>query len=384
MGWRFRKSFSPFPGVRLTLTPSGISTSIGVGPVRLSAGRRGPALTVNVPGTGLSFRHSLADVSPQPQRSPKPAPFAPPPTFTPVVETPIAHLDDIKSSGSGALTTPGLGEFKQLLERANSEHAAINVDLTAARSEEKRVGDKYARWRDGWLFRRLFKSKFKQLAHASEEATAMRLELEEQKRLSRLATQIDMPSTVAQEFHRMVDEFALMAKSVCIWDTVGQRGTNRIVERTSASRIVDRKSVAFGVGKCEVIESEWSVPHLANANGGDIFLYPGFVLYFVSNDAFALLEYKEVELNYSPSRFIEEGSIPKDSTVVDHTWAKVNKDGSPDRRFKDNYQIPVALYGRLVFNSATGLNEEYLVSNAGQAEVFAKAWNRLVAAACDR
>jgi len=30
MGWRFRKSFSPLPGVRLNFSPRGISTSVGV------------------------------------------------------------------------------------------------------------------------------------------------------------------------------------------------------------------------------------------------------------------------------------------------------------------------------------------------------------------
>jgi hypothetical protein len=34
MGWRFRKSFSPLPGVRLNFSPRGISTSVGAGPFR--------------------------------------------------------------------------------------------------------------------------------------------------------------------------------------------------------------------------------------------------------------------------------------------------------------------------------------------------------------
>lgn len=55
MNWRFRKSFTPIPGVRLTLSPSGISTSVGVGPLRVTAGPRCSSMTLGVPGTGLSF-----------------------------------------------------------------------------------------------------------------------------------------------------------------------------------------------------------------------------------------------------------------------------------------------------------------------------------------
>lgn len=35
MGWRFRKSFNPLPGIRLNFSPRGISTSVGAGPARL-------------------------------------------------------------------------------------------------------------------------------------------------------------------------------------------------------------------------------------------------------------------------------------------------------------------------------------------------------------
>ena len=98
------------------------------------------------------------------------------------------------------------------------------------------------------------------------------------------------------------------------------------------------------------------MPHLENANGGDIFFYPAFALYFVTSESFALLEYSEVKLVFATTRFIEEEAIPPDSKVVGNTWAKANKDGSPDKRFKDNYQIPITQYGKLIITSATGMN----------------------------
>jgi hypothetical protein len=58
------------------------------------------------------------------------------------------------------------------------------------------------------------------------------------------------------------------------------------------------------------------------------------------------------------------GAIPADSPVVGHTWWKANKDGSPDRRFKGNFRIPIVQYGMLTLKSPTGLNEAYLISNA--------------------
>jgi hypothetical protein len=379
MGWRFRKSFSPFPGVRLTLSPSGISTSVGVGPVRLSAGPGGPSFTANVPGTGLSFRQSLRAVSDgraeaDPANDP---PLALPPAV-PAPSTP--ELQEIRSAGSGALTTPGLTEFKSLLERARQEHSEIERELVQRRAEESGAVGKFNKWKNGWLFRRLFKAKFEQLRAVAEEATAHRAELEQQERLARLQTQIDLPLGVKEAFHLVCDRFASMSKSHSVWDTVGQRSTNRVAERTTATRTVERKPVVFKLGRCELIESEWNVPHLQNANGGDVYFYPAFILYFVASDSFALLEYKQTQLVFAPTRFIETDPVPRDSKVVGRTWAKANKDGSPDKRFKDNFEIPIAEYGKLVISSDTGMNEEYMLSNVESTDAFSKAWQSLAKA----
>lgn len=64
------------------------------------------------------------------------------------------------------------------------------------------------------------------------------------------------------------------------------------------------------------------------------------------------------------TRFIESSPVPKDARVVDHTWQYVNKSGGPDKRFKNNRQLPVCLYGELKLQSPTGLNTIIMFSNA--------------------
>jgi hypothetical protein len=75
------------------------------------------------------------------------------------------------------------------------------------------------------------------------------------------------------------------------------------------------------------------------------------------------------------SHFQETEGVPTDSRTVGETWAKVNKDGSPDHRFANNYRIPIVEYGRLSFHSAAGMNEEYLFSNFTKVQLFAKAFS---------
>ncbi|MDD2092427.1 DUF4236 domain-containing protein [Pseudomonas guariconensis] len=54
MALRFRKSFKVAPGVRINLSKSGVSTSVGKKGLTANLSKRGTRVTAGVPGTGLS------------------------------------------------------------------------------------------------------------------------------------------------------------------------------------------------------------------------------------------------------------------------------------------------------------------------------------------
>ena len=60
MGFRFRKSIKLFPGVRLNLSKSGVSTSIGRPGATINISARGTRATVGLPGTGLSYSEKVS------------------------------------------------------------------------------------------------------------------------------------------------------------------------------------------------------------------------------------------------------------------------------------------------------------------------------------
>lgn len=55
MGFRFRRSIKIAPGVRLNLSKSGVSTSIGKPGATVNLSKRGTKTTIGLPGTGLSY-----------------------------------------------------------------------------------------------------------------------------------------------------------------------------------------------------------------------------------------------------------------------------------------------------------------------------------------
>lgn len=57
MAIRFRKSIKIAPGIRLNVSKSGVSTSIGGRGATVNIGKKGTRVTASIPGTGLSTSH---------------------------------------------------------------------------------------------------------------------------------------------------------------------------------------------------------------------------------------------------------------------------------------------------------------------------------------
>lgn len=64
MGFRFRKVISVLPGVKINLSKSRVSTSLGGKGATVNVGPDGKRyVTVGVPGTGMSYRAPLSGVA---------------------------------------------------------------------------------------------------------------------------------------------------------------------------------------------------------------------------------------------------------------------------------------------------------------------------------
>ena len=90
MGFRFSRRIRIAPGIRLNLSKSGVSTSIGGRGAWFTFGRRSRA-TISLPGTGLCYSQTLGGPAPHPTRPAVPAmpsPAAPPSPDSPALALP--------------------------------------------------------------------------------------------------------------------------------------------------------------------------------------------------------------------------------------------------------------------------------------------------------
>jgi len=97
MGFRVRKSIKIMPGVRMTISPSGVSTSFGVRGARVTRGANGRITrTVGIPGTGISHTETIRPARSSSRRVASPT-YLPVPPVTPGLFSPAHEKEFFKA-----------------------------------------------------------------------------------------------------------------------------------------------------------------------------------------------------------------------------------------------------------------------------------------------
>ena len=140
-------------------------------------------------------------------------------------------------------------------------------------------------------------------------------------------------------------------------------GVSSLVKRQAASLVSDDQSL---------LKANVPIPKLSSA---------GFELWFLPDQAILRqsgrltnLDYVATSVTSNLVRFVESDPLPGDTQVVGKTWQYVNRSGGPDRRFNNNRQLPIALYGRSVLSAKNGWTLELSMSRAPGGQLFATCW----------
>lgn len=279
---------------------------------------------------------------------------------------------EIRSASIDKLTSKDLQEFKALLFASDKAYNETNDLLTKKTTLFNNHSKKLYKLKKS-LFKFLFKKKILRMEQESIEHNEELKELQEQLHYSSIKLEIDSGESFFDLYKYTKKAFELLNESQKKWDFTSSKKTNRVAERTSAANTITRSEITISEKHLPILRTDMPALCFHNMNGGDLYLYPGFLLVYESKSDFAIISYNDLKINFRKTRFIESEQVPSDSKIVDKTWSKVNKDGSPDKRFANNYQIPIVEYGEIHLTSLSGLNEIYCFSNPDLALLFHKA-----------
>jgi hypothetical protein len=181
----------------------------------------------------------------------------------------------------------------------------------------------------------------------------------------------DLESVAEKAYERVHESFAQIAGSARIWHVSAAGKVSDRKYYGGANTVVQRDAITPEKGELSFLKTNVLVPKIPVGKQCLAFL-PDRLLVFEPSGVGAV-SYESLIIEVSEIRFVESERVPVDSRVVDHTWEYVNKKGGPDRRFKDNRQLPVVIYEEIHFKSPSGLNELIQVSRVGTGENFTSA-----------
>jgi hypothetical protein len=187
-----------------------------------------------------------------------------------------------------------------------------------------------------------------------------------EKRMTQLIYDLSAPATAQQQ--ALDDSLGRLTQSRIIWKLDSQSAVTDWKRNAGAAYNVKREQISIRRAVPPRVESNL-VPICVDLGKLKMFFLPDQVLYW-QRGMFASIEYKDLKFEAASTRFIEESVQSSDSKQVGSTWRYVRKDGGPDRRFNNNRQLPVMLYGVVTVVSSGGLNLVFHTSNADAAGSF--------------
>jgi hypothetical protein len=159
-----------------------------------------------------------------------------------------------------------------------------------------------------------------------------------------------------------------LGRSGAIWRLDSQSAITDWKRNAGAAYNVQRERISMRRSTPARVESN-IVPLCLDLGKLKLFFLPDQVLYW-QRGTFASIEYGDLKVASTSTHFIEESVQTSDSQQVGNTWRYVRKDGGPDRRFNNNRQLPIMLYGVVHATSAGGLNLVFHTSRPDSAASF--------------
>lgn len=357
MVFRFRKSVRILPGVRLNFSKSGTSVSLGTRGLRYTVGPKGTRTTIGLPGTGLSWTEYRSHKANKPTISPA----ANNPTVAQAAQSIATTRHTIESAPANtinALSTSELASILATVQKRTRFTPAI-VAITLIISFVALASNSSTLAPISVLF-------------AIFSITTSTL-LDRYRRSIKIEYNAEGTAEIISK--TLAETFSDVRLCKATWAIASTASTSDWKRNAGASRLNEREPIYLKFGKPNCIRGDISLPAIKTAKQELYFLPDALLLR--TKGSVAALTYQEISFQNACVNFVEERTAPRDAAVLGYTWRFINKDGSPDRRFNGNRQIPICQYGQMSFHSATGLNCVIQYSQYLAAERFAKALNIL-------
>jgi hypothetical protein len=355
MGFYLRKSLTIGP-LRFNLSTSGVGVSAGIKGFRVGTGPRGNYVHMGL--GGVYFRTSLP--------SGRPTRTTPSSQELPHIPASSGRLQEIEN---GSVSQMADSSSAELLEEINSKAQRMLLWPLAAAFAVIVFIIMVAAEAPTWTF----------VSAIPVCAGAIYAAILRDHWKKTVVLFYQMEPHLEEAYQALHNAFDALQSCARTWHVGARCQVSGLYEwKTSggAYGVVQRKSVQLSKGSPPYFKTNIIVPKLP-AGRQTLYFFPDRLLVY-SSDGVGAVAYEKLEIRCEESRFIESEWVPSDAKTVGSTWQYVNKSGGPDRRFSNNRQIPIVLYGVIEFSNSSGLREVFQTSRGDSGLAFKKTVVRLV------
>lgn len=349
MGFRYRKSINLGGGFRINLSKSGVGYSWGVPGYRITRTASGKTRkTYSIPGTGLSYSETMGSRNSgsnrgtnNPSRN----------NYTPQPQNSSAYVE-----AEHSIETADIQNFRE-----------ANLD-TISKTMEKTI--RINKWGTGLLWCGL-------LACGNPVFIILPLVGIALKILAHKSGKVDLTYDLdpekTEEHYRRISAWEILQEGNKEWQILTEQHNSNTKVNAGASRSIKRETCTITKKTPFYLKTNVDVIQIKLKK--EILLVMPDRFFIVRGSKVGSENYDDIHIETSSTRFVESDPVPRDAQVVGHTWQYVNKNGTPDRRYSNNRQFPVCLYGVVTIRSSSGINVELHVSNIQKCRDFAELLN---------
>ncbi|MBQ9238318.1 MAG: DUF4236 domain-containing protein [Treponema sp.] len=327
MGFRYRKSINLGGGFRINISKSGIGYSWGVKGYRITKTAKGTVRrTTSIPGTGISFTEETGKQSNRQKNYVSP------------IDNNHYDTQEIVNTVTNEFTSEGLGHILKSARRAILLNKLSSIGF--------------------WL---AFLLVFVKPIYAASALIFLLLKFLIGT-LGRVKLEYAIDDDQKEIVENRINAMLKVAECNKVWRIMQ---SSKVIDKkysSGASSTVTR--VACKTSSKTPFPFKSTVTTAVFKSGKETLIFLPDKLFVIQKSKVGALNYSDITPDIRTTRFVESESVPKDAIVVGQTWKYVNKSGGPDRRFRDNRQIPICEYGEIELTSESGLNTLLMYSNS--------------------
>lgn len=349
MGFYLRKGFNLGP-IRLNLSRSGLGASFGVPGARIGVGPRGSY--IHLGRGGLYYRQSLG--TPSPGHPPSHPSAHQPTTF----DSSEQGLPEIASASAAGMVDSSSSELLKELNRVQQRWDLFPFALIVGALATAFVAFTY----QGWWWWASTLVVFTVASIYARHTDVMR---------GTAILHYALEGEADRRFSSLLSALGQISRCQATWRVKAQGHTDDWKRHAGANTLLKRSLFRPSLACPAKVQCNIQVPTF-KTESSTLYFFPDRLLVYNWGGVGAV-PYNQLRATATQIQFREEEQVPSDAVKVGTTWRFVNKNGGPDRRFNNNRQLPIMLYGQLLFTSASGVQELFEMSVPTAAQAIASA-----------